>query len=244
MSEYSEKISSTRLSGAAPGYVGYEEGSALIDKITKNPYSVVLFDEIEKAHPDVIQSLLQVLEEGRLTDGLGRVGDFTNSIIILTGNIGSEIAGQGGSMGFAAAEDQHSIIVDKITEKASQALRPEFVNRITEVIVFNSFSKEDFSKILNLELKPLRKKLKERDISLRIGKNLRSSIIEKTQDSNYGARPVARIIQKEIEDELAELLINGKLKDGEKISFTGSVGEVSYSITAKPASEDQTPPLP
>jgi ATP-dependent Clp protease ATP-binding subunit ClpC len=244
MSEYSEKISSTRLSGAAPGYVGYEDGSPLIDKITKNPYSVVLFDEIEKAHPDVLQTLLQVLEEGRLTDGLGRIGDFTNSIIILTGNIGSEIAGQGGSVGFNVAEDQHSIIVDKITEKANQVLRPEFVNRITEVIVFNAFTKDDFSKILSIELQPLRKKLKDKNISLRVGKTLRDSIIEKAQDLKYGARPIARIIQKEIEDALAELLINKKLSAGEKISFAGIVGKATYSITAKSASEDPTAPPP
>lgn len=243
MSEYSEKISSTRLSGAAPGYVGYEEGSPLIDKITKNPYSVVLFDEIEKAHPDVLQSLLQVLEEGRLTDGLGRVGDFTNSIIILTGNIGSEISNQGGSVGFNVAEDQHTIIVDKITEKANQILRPEFVNRITEVIVFNSFTKDDFSKILNVELQPLRKKLKDKDVSLRISKSLRDSIIEKAQSLKYGARPIARIIQKEIEDVLAELLINKKLNSGERISFSGEIGKAAYSITAKSASEDPGPPL-
>jgi ATP-dependent Clp protease ATP-binding subunit ClpC len=219
MSEYSEKTSSTRLSGAAPGYVGYEEGSMLIDKISKNPYSVILFDEIEKAHPDVIQSLLQILEEGRLTDGLGRVGDFRNSIIIITGNIGSELTHKGPTIGFSTDVDDQEKVSEKLIEKASEILRPEFVNRLTDVIMYKPFSRASLSKILNLELKPVRSKLKDRNISLSLSKGCRDAILDNMEDSKFGARPISRIIQREIEDPLSELLISGDLKDGGRVTF-------------------------
>jgi ATP-dependent Clp protease ATP-binding subunit ClpC len=231
MSEYSEKISSTRFAGAAPGYVGYEEGSHLIDKITKNPYSVVLFDEIEKAHPDVTQSLLQILEEGRITDGLGRVGDFTNSIIILTGNIGSGLTSKGGSVGFGATNDNQNLaITDKVVEKASEILSPEFVNRLTEVIVYKPFSEKDVGKILTLELAQLRKKLKEKNISLGLSKSCRDSFIDQLKSSKFGARPISRLIQKNIEDVLAELLISKALVSDQKITFHLKDGKITHLI--------------
>ncbi|MBN86527.1 MAG: NDP-hexose 4-ketoreductase [Dehalococcoidia bacterium] len=231
MSEYSEKISSTRLAGAAPGYVGYEEGSQLIDKITKNPYSVVLFDEIEKAHPDVTQSLLQILEEGRLTDGLGRVGDFTNSIIILTGNIGSELTHKGTSMGFGKInEDEDLAMMEKVTEKATEILRPEFVNRLTEVIVYKPFSEEEIGKILTLELAPLRKKLRETNIKLLLSSSCRKEFIDKVKNSKFGARPLARIIQKHIEDPLAELIINKTLTENQTVIFHHKDGKITHKV--------------
>lgn len=230
MSEYSEKTASTKLAGASPGYVGYEEGSILIDKILKNPYSVILFDEIEKAHPDVIQTMLQILEEGKLTDALGRVGDFRNSIIIITGNIGSDIIHKGVSVGFGAANATENKVNEKLLEKASEALRPEFVNRLTEVIMYQPFSKEDLIKIIALELKPIQMKVKKLGANLGMTPGCKKFIADKLVSSKFGARPISRIIQKEIEDPLAELIISGKLKEGSKISFSEKNGEIKLNI--------------
>lgn len=230
MSEYSEKTASTRLAGASPGYVGYEEGSVLIDKIMKNPHSVVLFDEIEKAHPDVIQSMLQILEEGRLTDGLGRVGDFRNAIIIITGNIGSELAHKKPGVGFAQVENEEDKYAEKLIEKASQILRPEFVNRLTEVVMFKPFDEKSLNKIIDLELKPVKEKLKKRKITLSVSKTLKEEIIKDLKDSKFGARPISRIIQKQIEDPLATLLISSKLKENSRILFSIRKGKVLHTI--------------
>jgi len=230
MSEYSEKTASTRLAGASPGYVGYEEGSVLIDKIMKNPHSVVLFDEIEKAHPDVIQSMLQILEEGRLTDGLGRVGDFRNAIIIITGNIGSELAHKKPGVGFAQVENEEDKYTEKLIEKASQILRPEFVNRLTEVVMFKPFNEKSLNKIIDLELKPVKEKLKKRKITLSVSKTLKEEIIKDLKDSKFGARPISRIIQKQIEDPLATLLISSKLKENSRILFSIRKGKVLHTI--------------
>lgn len=230
MSEYSEKTASTRIAGASPGYVGYEEGSILVDKISKNPYSVILFDEIEKAHPDVIQSMLQILEEGRLTDGLGRVGDFRNSIIIITGNIGSEIASKNPSVGFAAAENSEQAIQSKLIEKASDQLKPEFVNRLTEIIMYKPFNKESMQKIFNLEIKPIKEKLKAKGITLIVSSSFKDRVINQLKDSKFGARPLARIIEKEIEDPLATLIISQKIKSGDKITFSIKAEKVTFNI--------------
>jgi ATP-dependent Clp protease ATP-binding subunit ClpC len=231
MSEYSEKISSSKLSGAAPGYVGYEEGSPLIDKISKNPYSVILFDEIEKAHPEVIQSLLQVLDEGRLTDGLGRVGDFTNSIIFFTGNIGSSFTHKEASVGFGApGEDGEKLTEEKILGQAENILQPEFINRLTDILIYQPFDKESLIKIFNLELKPLRAKLKESNIRLVISKSFRDEVVKKLKDTKFGARPINLIIQKEIQDVLAEEIIKGTLKENQRVTFLSKAGKTVYSI--------------
>lgn len=232
MSEYSEKTATTRLTGSAPGYVGYEEGSILVDKITKNPYSVILFDEIEKAHPDVIQSMLQILEEGRLTDGLGRVGDFRNSIIIVTGNIGSELAHKQASVGFGSCANEDQKKEEKLIEKASEVLKPEFVNRLTEIVMFKPFSEESLLKIINLELNPIIEKLKKKNISILVTKGFKEEILNTLKDSKFGARPISRIIQKKIEDPLATLLISKKLKSGNKITFKCQNSKTSYTIKA------------
>jgi len=232
MSEYSEKTASTRLAGASPGYVGYEEGSVLIDKIMKNPHSVVLFDEIEKAHPDVIQSMLQILEEGRLTDGLGRVGDFRNAIIIITGNIGSELAHKKPGVGFAQFENEDDKYTEKLIEKASQVLRPEFVNRLTEVVMFKPFDRKSLMKIIDLELRPIKEKLKAKNITLSISKTIKEDIVQQLENSKFGARPISRIIQKQIEDPLATLLISKKLKSNSRILFSIKNGKVTNTIKA------------
>lgn len=219
MSEFSEKSSVSRLSGSSPGYVGYEEGSLLVDKICKNPYSIVLFDEIEKAHPDVIQCLLQILEEGRLTDGLGRIGDFTNSIIIITGNVGSELAHKQSSVGFARTTDQKCN--EKIIEKACQLLKPEFVNRLTEIVTYQQFSREELIKIINLEYKPLQLKAKEKGINVKILPSCTKEIANRLEESKFGARPIARMIQQYIENPLAEIIMGRSAESGEiSVSFS------------------------
>jgi len=218
MSEFSDKTSSNKLSGASPGYVGYEEGSFLIDKISKNPYSVILFDEIEKSHPDAVQCMLQILDEGRLTDGLGRVGDFSNSVIIITGNIGSEISHKSGGIGFNAVDNEEKK-KEKIIQKACEALRPEFVNRMSEVLIYQPLSKEDINKILNIEVRPLKAKLKDMGISFNIAKSAKDYIADYISEQNFGARPIGRIIEKEIENPLSELIIKKEIKDGFKTTL-------------------------
>tara|TARA_B100000212_G_scaffold342604_1_gene331213 strand:+ start:19129 stop:21612 length:2484 start_codon:yes stop_codon:yes gene_type:complete len=219
MSEFSDKTASNKLSGASPGYVGYEEGSFLIDQINKKPYSVVLFDEIEKSHPDAIQCLLQILDEGRLTDGLGRVGDFKNSIIIMTGNIGSELASKGGGIGFNS--DNNEIKKkEKIIEKACTELRPEFVNRISEILIYQTLSESNLIKILNIEVKPLIQNLNKKDISFSITASAKKFIANQILKQNFGARPVQRIIEREIENPLSEMLIRKEIEAGDKVSLT------------------------
>ena len=229
MSEFSDKTSSNKLSGASPGYVGYEEGSFLIDKISKNPYSVILFDEIEKSHPDAVQCLLQIMDEGRLTDGLGRVGDFSNSVIIITGNIGSEISHKGGGIGFNSVDNEDKK-KEKIIQKACEMLRPEFVNRISEVLVYQNLSKQDIIRIVNLELRPLRSKLKEMNISFTLTTSAKKYISKHIFDQNFGARPVARMIEKEIEDPLSELIIKKEIGDGSKTSLVFEKGQLKLRV--------------
>ncbi len=229
MSEFSDKTSSNKLSGASPGYVGYEEGSFLIDKISKNPYSVILFDEIEKSHPDAVQCLLQIMDEGRLTDGLGRVGDFSNSVIIITGNIGSEISHKGGGIGFNSIDNEDKK-KEKIIQKACEILRPEFVNRISEVLVYENLSEQDIIKIVNIELRPLKNKLKEMNISFSLAASAKKYISKHIADQNFGARPVARMIEKEIEDPLSELIIKKEIGDGSKTSLVFEKGELKLKV--------------
>lgn len=229
MSEFSEKSAVSRLSGSSPGYVGYEEGSLLVDKICKNPYSIVLFDEIEKAHPDVVQCLLQILEEGRITDGLGRIGDFTNSIIILTGNIGSSMAHQQSALGFGQSSDQKSN--EKIIEKACEVLRPEFVNRLTEIVTYKPFERPELIKIINIEYKPLQAKAKEKGINLKILPSCTKEIANRLEDSKFGARPIARMIQQYIENPLAEIIMARAEESGNiTVSFGCKEEEINYKI--------------
>ena len=229
MSEFSEKSSISRLSGSSPGYVGYEEGSLLVDKICKNPYSIVLFDEIEKAHPDVIQCLLQILEEGRITDGLGRVGDFTNSIIILTGNIGSSLVHKQGAVGFGGTSAQKSN--EKIIEKACEILKPEFINRLTEIVTYEPFNRQELIKIINLEYKPLQSKAKQKGINLKILPSCTKEIASRVEDSKFGARPIARMIQQYIENPLAEIIMSrAENVEDITVSFGCAKEEIQYKI--------------
>ena len=217
MSEYMEKFAVSRLVGAPPGYVGYEEGGQLTEKVRRKPYSVVLLDEIEKAHPDVFNILLQLLDDGQLTDSLGRRVDFKNTIVIMTSNIGSrQLKDFGRGIGFMAADKTNDNDYAKsVVQKAlKSAFSPEFLNRIDDVIVFNPLSKEDIHKIIDIELKGLLKRVGELGYHIQVSDAAKEFLTEKGYDPQYGARPLKRAIQKYLEDELAEVIIKGDLPEG------------------------------
>ncbi len=211
MSEYMEKHSVARLIGAPPGYVGYEEGGALTEAVRRRPYQVVLFDEIEKAHPDVFNVLLQVLDDGRLTDGQGRTVDFRNTLIVMTSNLGSEF------LVLQKEGEDSSAVHDEVMQVVRAHFRPEFLNRIDEIILFHRLRREDMGKIVEIQLKRLDKLLEDRKITLELTPKAREWLAEKGYDPAYGARPLKRVIQKNVQDPLAELILAGKIRDGEKV---------------------------
>ena len=219
MSEYMEKFTVSRLVGAPPGYVGYEEGGQLTEKVRRHPYSIVLLDEIEKAHPDVFNLLLQVMDEGRLTDSLGRRIDFKNTIIIMTSNIGSrQLKDFGSGIGFASPSSNDKDYSQSVLRKAlNKAFAPEFLNRIDDVIMFDPLSKEAIFKIIDIELAGFNKRVKELGYTLTITDEAKNFIAEKGYDANYGARPLKRSIQKYLEDKLAELIIDASISAGDEI---------------------------
>ncbi len=216
MSEYMEKFTVSRLVGSPPGYVGYEEGGQLTEKVRRRPYSVVLFDEFEKAHPDVMQLLLQILEEGRLTDSFGRVVDFRNTIIILTSNLGADFGKSASGLGFreASAKGDYTTMRDRMMGEAKRVFKPEFLNRIDEVIVFRQLDRADVNRILDLELARLLQRLKVREITLTLRQDARDFLTEKGFDPAMGARPLRRAVQKYIEDALAEEILRARVKRG------------------------------
>jgi ATP-dependent Clp protease ATP-binding subunit ClpC len=221
MSEYMEKFAVSRLVGAPPGYVGYEEGGQLTEKVRRKPYSIVLLDEIEKAHPDVFHLLLQVLDDGQLTDSLGRKVDFKNTIIIMTSNIGSRQLkdfGQGVGFGTQAKKDGKDEYSRSVIENAlKRSFAPEFLNRIDDVLIFNSLEKTDIHKIIDVELKKVYKRIEEMGFTLELTEKAHDYVAEKGWDDQYGARPLKRAIQKYVEDVLAEEIIKTKINIGEKI---------------------------
>ena len=220
MSEYMEKFSVSRLVGSPPGYVGYDEGGQLTEAVRRKPYSVVLFDEIEKAHPDVVQLLLQVLEEGRLTDSLGRKVDFRNTILIMTSNVGAEILQKDTSMGFGVEEtlnSEYDKIKDKILDETKRIFKPEFLNRLNDLVIFRSLRQEDMYAIVELELLNLSARLKAKEICFELDDKAKSFIIEKGYDDKLGARPLKRAIERYLEDSLAEAILDGSVKPGEHI---------------------------
>ena len=216
MSEYMEKFAVTRLVGSPPGYVGYEEGGQLTEKVRRKPYSIILLDEVEKAHPDVFNLLLQALDDGHMTDSLGRKINFKNTIIIMTSNIGSRQLkefGQGVGFGTSAKKAGANSHAKGVIEKAlKKAFAPEFLNRIDDVILFNSLDKKDIHKIIDIELKALLSRVDEMGYNLKLDEAARDFIAEKGFDSNFGARPLKRAIQKYLEDALAEEIINSHLE--------------------------------
>ena len=216
MSEYMEKFSTSRLIGSPPGYVGHDEGGQLTEKIRRRPYAVILFDEVEKAHPDVMNLLLQVLEEGGMTDSLGRKVNFSNTIIILTSNVGASLADQRSSMGFSTTseEDDYDSMKEKITEAAKKHFRPEFINRFDELIVFRMLNRPDLEKIVELEAQKLIRRLADKEISLTLSPEVISMLVDKGYDPQYGARPMRRAIERLLEDPIAEAILRGELVAG------------------------------
>jgi ATP-dependent Clp protease ATP-binding subunit ClpC len=218
MSEYMEKFAVSRLVGSPPGYVGYEEGGQLTEAVRRRPYSVILFDEIEKAHPDALQLLLQIMEDGRLTDSLGRTVDFRNTIIIMTSNVGAQLLQRQTSMGFAAAAasfNDSERMREKVLEESKRVFKPEFLNRISDIIFFRPLDKNDLVKIVDLETAKFARRLVERKITLEFTPEAKQLLIDKGYDEKYGARPLRRAVEHYLEDPLAEAILRGEVKDGE-----------------------------
>jgi ATP-dependent Clp protease ATP-binding subunit ClpB len=229
MSEYMEKHSVARLIGAPPGYVGYEEGGTLTEAVRRRPYQVILFDEIEKAHPDVFNVLLQVLDDGRLTDGQGHTVDFRNTLITMTSNLGAEYL-------IAQPEGQDTDAVrDEVMAVVRSSFRPEFLNRVDEIILFHRLKRSDMARIVDIQMRNLAKLLEERKITVVLEPTAREWLAEKGWDPAYGARPLKRVIQKSVQDPLAELILSGRIKDGDRVTIGVKSGELVFNGKAPTA---------
>jgi ATP-dependent Clp protease ATP-binding subunit ClpC len=243
MSEFMERHAAARLTGAPPGYVGYEEGGQLTEAVRRKSYSVVLLDEVEKAHPDVFNILLQILEDGKLTDGKGRGVDFRNTIIIMTSNVGASLLNREAALGFRTnrsdedakvREDRHhDEMVRKITTELKQTFKPEFLNRIDATIVFHSLRQDQIREIVELMLRRVRSQLIEQDMTLEASDAAKDFLVEKGYDAVNGARPLRRAIQNYIEDPLAEGLLQGKFHAGDSVSADIENGELSLVAKSK-----------
>ncbi|MFM8809624.1 MAG: AAA family ATPase, partial [Chthoniobacterales bacterium] len=243
MSEYMEKFTASRLIGSPPGYVGHEEGGQLSEAVRRRPYSVVLFDEVEKAHPDVMHLLLQILEEGKITDSLGRKIDFRNTIIIMTSNVGAELLKKQTSLGFGAAklDESHEGMRDKVMEETKRVFKPEFLNRLDDIIVFHSLQKSDLEHIVDLEVKKVVDRLKAKDIKLVLEPEAKEFLISKGYDPQYGARPMRRAVERFLEDPVAEEILRGSyqpgqelhvVKEGDKLAFKAKGGAEPPALAA------------
>ena len=225
MSEYMDKFSTTRLIGAPPGYVGYEEGGQLTEAVRTKPYSVILFDEIEKAHPDVFNILLQVLDDGRLTDGQGRVVDFKNTLIIMTSNIGSSLILDDINLSEATKE--------RVLDQLKANFRPEFLNRVDEIITFKALDLASIKDIVRLALKSVEEKLKDRYIQLDFSEDVIKYLAENAYEPQYGARPLRRYIQKELETSLAKLILSNEIKERDKVDVVLENDEIKFKVKNK-----------
>jgi ATP-dependent Clp protease ATP-binding subunit ClpC len=238
MSEFMEKHSVSKLIGSPPGYVGYEEGGQLTERVKRSPYSIILLDEIEKAHPDIFNILLQVFEDGQLTDGLGNQIDFKNTIIIMTSNLGARFLEKKGNLGFQAPalEGQTSKVEDQVRGEVKRAFNPEFLNRLDEIILFVSLSDDDLIKIMYLLVENINKNLESKQLKIKLNDDAAKYILEKTcMDRSYGARPLRRALQKYIEDPLSEALIQGLLpKPAELEIYLGDLGIYYRNLTPAP----------
>lgn len=233
MSEYMEKFSVSRMIGSPPGYVGHEEGGQLSEKVRRKPYSVVLFDEIEKAHPDVVQIMLQIFEEGHLTDSLGRVVDFRNTIIIMTTNVGAEVIQRQTSMGFGTTgdlTDNYESIKEKVLDEAKKVFKPEFLNRLNDLIVFHSLEKKSLVHIVDLEIKKLQKRLRNKKIKIKLTSEAKELLIDNGYDEKYGARPLRRSIERFLEDPMAEALLDGTINEGDSIKIVRNGKELKFKV--------------
>jgi len=226
MSEFSEKVSSSKLVGAARGYVGHEEGGFLTEKVRRNPYSVVLFDEVEKAHPEVLNTLLQVMEEGFLTDSRGRKVSFNNCVILMTGNVGGDIYKKS-SMGFGASDTN---IDNDLKSELSKAFRPEFINRIDGIVFFSNFDQKNTEKIVSLEICKIQKKISNKKITIHATAGFIKKIAKDALAEKMGARPIIRFLQEHMEDTMSRLFLKEELKENSKITFSVRKNKVSHSI--------------
>ncbi|MGX7352883.1 ATP-dependent Clp protease, ATP-binding subunit ClpC [Enterococcus canis] len=242
MSEFMEKYSTSRLIGSPPGYVGYDEGGQLTEKIRQKPYSVILLDEVEKAHPDVFNILLQVLDDGHLTDSKGRKVDFRNTILIMTSNLGATAIREEKSVGFNVTDitKNHDAMQKRILEELKKAFRPEFINRIDETVVFRSLDKEEIHQIVKIMSKAIVKRLKEQDIQVKITPAAIDVIGKVGFDPEYGARPIRRALQKEIEDRLSEALLSGHIQLGNKVTIGASKGKITLTVVEQKEKTLQT----
>ena len=239
MSEYMEKFTVSRLIGSPPGYVGHDEGGQLTEAVRRKPYSVVLFDEIEKAHPDVIQLLLQALEDGRLTDSLGRVVDFRNTIIILTSNVGADVLQRNNSVGFDVGVDStrdYEKLKDRIMDETKRAFKPEFLNRLTDIVIFQQLAKVHMTKIVDIEVDKVAKRLLDLGVKLVVNEAARGYLVDNGWDEKYGARPLRRAVERLLEDPLAESILRDDYNKDEPVIV--SVGEKGLVFTQKKSGAD------
>jgi ATP-dependent Clp protease ATP-binding subunit ClpB len=231
MSEYQEKHTVARLIGAPPGYVGYEEGGALTEAVRRRPYSVVLFDEVEKAHPEVLNVLLQLLDDGRLTDGQGRTVDFRNVLVIMTSNLGSQWI-------LELGEDERDELERRVQEALRQHFRPEFLNRVDEVVIFHSLDQAQIARIVDLNLEKLRRLLADRELGLRLTPAARAALAEEGYDPSFGARPLKRTLQRRVQNPLAMKLLAGEYRPGQTVEVDFAGGQFVFrAATPEPASK-------
>ena len=236
MSEYMESHSTSKLIGTPPGYVGFDEAGGLTEKVRRKPYSVILFDEIEKAHPDVLNILLQILDDGRLTDSHGRTVNFKNTVIIMTSNIGARLITEKKTFGFASSIDNQEIkeyekIKKEVLSELKKGFRPEFINRIDEIIVFHKLTAEEIKKIADIMLEKIKQRLEKQNIEVEVDEKAKELITKKGTDETYGARPLRRAIQTLVEDKIAEEIIDGNIHKGDKIVITEKEGNIIVEKT-------------
>jgi ATP-dependent Clp protease ATP-binding subunit ClpC len=246
MSEFRERHTASRLTGAPPGYVGYEEGGQITEAVRRRPYQVVLFDEIEKAHPDVWNSLLQILEEGRLTDGQGHIVDFRNTVLIMTSNLGTRFASKGGAIGFPRPSESDSgeeLMRDEIRDALKKTFRPEFLNRVDEIIIFHNLTEEHMLRIVDLQMKEVGERLRDQGIELRLTQEARKWLADKGYDPQFGARPLRRALQRYIENPLSIQLLSGQIGKGRAIADVED-DSIVFMPAEEASSLEQAEPIP
>ena len=240
MSEYMESHSTSKMIGSPPGYVGFDDGGGLTEKIRRKPYSVILFDEIEKAHPDVLNMLLQILDDGRLTDSHGRTVNFKNCVVIMTSNIGARLITDKKALGFSGGEEKEQAEIKEyettkkeVIAEVKKTFRPEFINRVDEIIVFHKLTEKELIQIVDIMLEKIKTRLLEKDIKIEVDKSAKDLVIKKGTDTNYGARPLRRAIQTIIEDKLAEEILDGNLKAGDTAKLTAKDDIIQVKVKIK-----------